>query len=200
MGASIDLQPLPTNATQLETCLADPIWRIFSGCLYKIKIKGDEYMQGRGGSRKSDAESRLGLANQYSHTQNFDENTRNQKNPNSPNIPDSMTWDDLKDIDPTLAKQLKKYFDEETEIRFRPSFLPFIEPGVEVDVRWKDKWLEMMGAGLVHPRVLWSSGLDAPKWQGFAFGFGLDRIAMLKFGIDDIRYFYNGDLRLINQF
>ena len=119
MSASVDLQPLPTNAAQLEACLADPIWRIFSGSLYKIKIKGDEYMQGRGGSRRSGAGAPSGVANQYSHTQNFDENTRNQ-NPNSPNspsspnshnIPEGLTWNDLKDIDPTLAKQLKKYFD-----------------------------------------------------------------------------------------
>lgn len=130
MTASVDLQPLPTNAAQLEACLVDPLWRIFSGCLYKIKIKGDEYMQGRGGSRKSDAESRLGLANQYSHTQNFDENTRNQKNPNSPKIPDSMTWDDLKDIDPTLAKQLKKYFDEDGSIKLDPKLIPTINFGL----------------------------------------------------------------------
>ena len=126
MSASIDLQPLPTNAAQLEACLVDPIWRIFSGCLYKIKIKGDEYMQGRGGSRRSGAGAPPGVANQYSHTQNFDENTRNQ----NPNIPDSMTWNDLKDIDPTLAKQLKKYFDEDGSIKLDPKLIPTINFGL----------------------------------------------------------------------
>ena len=99
-----------------------------------------------------------------------------------------------------LTHFCKKYFGEETEIRFRPSFFPFVEPGVEVDVRWKDKWLEMMGAGLVHPRVLESAGLDASKWQGFAFGMGIDRLIAVKYGLDDIRHLYSGDLRFVRQF
>jgi len=100
----------------------------------------------------------------------------------------------------TLENMFKKIFGDDVEIRFRPSFFPFTEPSVEVDMRWKGRWLEMGGAGLVQPNVFRSAGIDPDKWQGFAFGFGLDRIAMLKFGIDDIRYLYNGDLRLINQF
>ncbi len=100
----------------------------------------------------------------------------------------------------TLEHMFKKLFGDDVVIRFRPSFFPFTEPSVEVDMQWKGKWLEMGGAGLVNPNVFKAVNLDPDKWQGFAFGFGLDRIAMLKFGIDDIRYIYNGDLRLINQF
>lgn len=99
-----------------------------------------------------------------------------------------------------LEHMFKKLFGNDVEIRFRPSFFPFTEPSVEVDMRWKGKWLEMGGAGLVNPKVFEAVGVDPKVWQGFAFGFGLDRIAMLKFGIDDVRYLYNGDLRLINQF
>jgi phenylalanyl-tRNA synthetase alpha chain len=97
----------------------------------------------------------------------------------------------------------------QVEIRFRPSFFPFVEPGVEVDMRLvgesvpeklKNKWMEMMGAGMVHPSVLKSAGVDSAKYQGFAFGMGLDRLAMLKWGIDDVRYMHSADLRFINQF
>jgi phenylalanyl-tRNA synthetase alpha chain len=100
----------------------------------------------------------------------------------------------------TLENMFKKLFGDDVEIRFRPSFFPFTEPSVEVDMKWKGKWLEMGGAGLVNPKIFEAVDIDPQEWQGFAFGFGLDRIAMLKFGIDDVRYLYNGDLRLINQF
>jgi len=100
----------------------------------------------------------------------------------------------------TLEHMFKKLFGDDVEIRFRPSFFPFTEPSVEVDMKWKGKWLEMGGAGLVNPKVFEAVGINPDEWQGFAFGFGLDRIAMLKFGFDDVRYLYNGDLRLINQF
>jgi phenylalanyl-tRNA synthetase alpha chain len=100
----------------------------------------------------------------------------------------------------TLEIMFCKLFGNDVKIRFRPSFFPFTEPSVEVDMMWKGKWLEMGGAGLVHPNVFKAVGIDPTKWQGFAFGFGLDRIAMLRFGIDDIRSIYSGDLRLINQF
>jgi phenylalanyl-tRNA synthetase alpha chain len=99
-----------------------------------------------------------------------------------------------------LEHMFKKLFGPDVEIRFRPSFFPFVEPAVEVDMRWKGKWLEMGGAGLVNPKVFEAVGVDPTKWQGFAFGFGVDRIAMLKFGIDDIRLLYGGDLRFIDQF
>lgn len=97
----------------------------------------------------------------------------------------------------------------EAEIRFRPSFFPFTEPSVEIDMRLvgpdapeklRGKWIEMMGAGMLHPNVLKNAGLDPNKYQGFAFGGGIDRIAMLKWGIDDVRHMHSADLRFINQF
>jgi len=100
----------------------------------------------------------------------------------------------------TLEHMFRKLFGNDVEIRFLSSFFPFTEPSVEVHMQWKGRWLEMGGAGLVNPKVFEAVGVDPNVWQGFAFGFGLDRIAMLKFGIDDVRYLYNGDLRLINQF
>jgi phenylalanyl-tRNA synthetase alpha chain len=100
----------------------------------------------------------------------------------------------------TLEYMFRGIFGPDVEIRFRPSFFSFTEPSLEVDMRWKDKWFEMVGSGLVHPNVFKAVGIDSREWQGFAFGCGLDRIAMLKFGIDDIRLFYTGDLRVINQF
>lgn len=100
----------------------------------------------------------------------------------------------------TLLHLFKSYFGDDTEIIFRPSFFPFVEPGVEVAMKWKGRTLEMMGAGLIHPNVLKAAGVDPEKYQGFAFGGGIDRMVMLKYGIDDIRMIYNGDLRLVNQF
>lgn len=95
---------------------------------------------------------------------------------------------------------LKKLFGSDVQIRFRPSFFPFVEPGVEVDVKWGDRWLEVLPGGLVHPNVLRAGGINPDEWQGFAFAFGVDRIVMLKHGIDDIRQLYSGDLRFVNQF
>jgi len=117
----------------------------------------------------------------------------------------------LKDV---LETFLQKLFEQDVEIRLRPSFFPFVEPGVEIDMscfkcQGHDEtcpvckgtgWVEIMGAGMVHPNVLNNVGIDSREWQGFAFGVGIDRIAMLKYGIDDIRLFYSGDLRLVNQF
>lgn len=101
-----------------------------------------------------------------------------------------------------------RFFGGEVQVRFRPSFFPFVEPGVEVDMmiahnpdnKLSGKWIEIMGAGMVHPSVLAASGIDAATYQGFAFGMGIDRLAVLKYGIDDIRLMYNGDLRFVNQF
>jgi len=102
--------------------------------------------------------------------------------------------------------------DQKLKIRFRPSYFPFVEPGVETDLTCfkcrgkgcavckKTGWIEVMGAGMVHPKVLENVGIDSRQWQGFAFGGGLDRIAMIKYGIDDIRLLYNGDLRFLKQF
>ena len=86
------------------------------------------------------------------------------------------------------------------KIRFRPSYFPFVEPGIEVDMKLKGKWVEIAGAGMVHPQVLKNVKIDPEKWQGFAFGVGIERVAMIKYGVDDIRLFYNGDLRFIKQF
>jgi len=101
----------------------------------------------------------------------------------------------------TLNLFLKKLYGEDIEIRLRPSFFPFVEPGIEVDIkRPGGKWLEVLGAGMVNPNVLNNVGINPKKYSGFAFGLGLDRMAMVKYGIDDIRYLYNGDLRFVNQF
>ena len=110
----------------------------------------------------------------------------------------------------TINHFLTKLFQGvEVETRFRPSFFPFVEPGNEVDMRLvgekapeklRDKWIEMMGAGMVHPNVLKSAGVDSEKYRGFAFGMGLDRLAILRWGIDDVRLMHSADLRFVNQF
>ncbi len=100
----------------------------------------------------------------------------------------------------TLEFFFREFLGNDAKIRFRPSYFAFVEPGVEVDVWWKDRWLEVFGAGVVHPNVMRAAGLDPDVWKGFAFGGGIDRLIMLRYGIDDIRHLYSGDLRLINQF
>jgi phenylalanyl-tRNA synthetase alpha chain len=96
----------------------------------------------------------------------------------------------------TLLSFLKEFFGEQTEIRLRPSFFPFVEPGFEVDAKVGDKWLELGGAGMVHPHVFEAVGYDSKTVSGFAFGMGVDRLANVKFGISDVRYAYQGDMRL----
>lgn len=98
-----------------------------------------------------------------------------------------------------LLEFFKRFLGEDADVRLRPSFFPFVEPGFEVDVKHGGKWMELLGAGMVHPNVLRNCGIDPEKYQGFAFGFGLDRLAKIKLDIPDIRFFYQGDLRL-NQF
>jgi phenylalanyl-tRNA synthetase alpha chain len=118
----------------------------------------------------------------------------------------------------TLKGTLSHFFAElyggKAEVRLRASYFPFVEPGVEVDMRCfkcggetdvcsvckGTGWIEIMGAGMVHPRVLLECGVDPREWRGFAFGGGLDRLAMLRWGIDDIRLLYAGDLRVVHQF
>lgn len=96
---------------------------------------------------------------------------------------------------------LQKFFEnEELEIRFRPSFFPFTEPSAEIDMKWNNGWLEIGGCGMVHPNVLTQANIDKDKFQGFAFGLGVERLAMLKYGINDLRPFFNHDLRFLNQF
>ncbi|MBS4191547.1 phenylalanine--tRNA ligase subunit alpha [Bacillus sp. FJAT-49705] len=118
----------------------------------------------------------------------------------------------MSDLKGTLEVFAKKLFGEDREIRLRPSFFPFTEPSVEVDVSCfkcsgkgcnickKTGWIEILGAGMVHPNVLEMSGFDSKKYTGFAFGMGVERIAMLKYGIDDIRHFYTNDMRFLKQF
>jgi len=112
----------------------------------------------------------------------------------------------------TLETFIKAFFEvDDVVLRFRPSYFPFTEPSVEVDVGYSsktgrpaaageaDKWLEVLGAGMVHPRVIAACGLDPEVWQGFAFGTGVDRLAMLKYGLTDLRAFFDGDLRWLKH-
>ena len=97
---------------------------------------------------------------------------------------------------------IKQMFGSNKKMRFRPSFFPFTEPSGEVDI-WDDErkqWMEILGCGMVDPNVLENVGYDSKKWKGYAFGMGVERIAMLKYKIDDIRLFYNGDIRFLEQF
>ncbi len=100
-----------------------------------------------------------------------------------------------------IEEFFRQFFkDDKIEVRLRASYFPFTEPSVEVDVKINDKWLEIAGAGMVHPYVLKQGGIDASKWQGFAFGFGMERLAIIKYGITDIRLFMSGDERFNKQF
>jgi phenylalanyl-tRNA synthetase alpha chain len=105
----------------------------------------------------------------------------------------------MSDLIATLRTLLSRFFERDIEIRIRPSYFPFTEPSVEFDMKWGDKWLEMGGAGMVHPNVLKSCKIDPDEYQGFAFGFGWDRMAMLKYGLNDIRKFYDGDIRWLKN-
>lgn len=100
----------------------------------------------------------------------------------------------------TLETFFKKLYGEKTQIRIKPSFFPFVEPGFEVDVLYRGKWFELLGAGMVHPKVLENMNIDPKTYSGFAFGLGIDRLVILKYGIDDIRHFRSGDLRFLKQF
>ncbi len=112
----------------------------------------------------------------------------------------------------TLETFLKAFFErDDVVLRMRPSYFPFTEPSAEVDVGWSmekgrrvvggsDGWMEVLGSGMVHPKVIASCGLDPDEWQGFAFGTGVDRLAMLKYGMDDLRAFFDGDLRWIKHY
>ena len=112
----------------------------------------------------------------------------------------------LADLKGTLTQFFRAFFErDDMQIRFRPSFFPFVEPGVEVDMEWENKggkikWLEIGGAGVVHPQVLRNGGIDPESYSGFAFGMGLDRLAMLKYGVNDLRLFFENDIRFLSQF
>lgn len=96
---------------------------------------------------------------------------------------------------------LHNFFEEDLEIRFRPSYFPFTEPSAEVDVKGKNgKWLEVLGCGMVHPNVLRSVNIDPEQYTGFAFGMGVERLTMLRYGVNDLRAFFENDLRFLKQF
>ncbi|MCC7668331.1 MAG: phenylalanine--tRNA ligase subunit alpha [Leuconostoc pseudomesenteroides] len=122
-------------------------------------------------------------------------------------VGENITMADLKG---TLLSVMQELFGEKHQIRMRPSYFPFTEPSVEVDISWDEvtpdtkpediKWIEVLGAGMTHPNVLRMDGVDPEKYSGFAFGLGPDRLAMLKYGVDDIRQFYLNDVRFLSQF
>ena len=112
-------------------------------------------------------------------------------------IDKNVSFKDLKD---TLYYFAKEMFGSDTKVRFRPSYFPFTEPSAEMDISWKNGWLEILGSGLVDPNVLKNCGIDPKEYSGFAFGMGIERIAMLKYGIDDLRLFSENDKRFLKQF
>ena len=100
-----------------------------------------------------------------------------------------------------LHQFVEAFFERKIDLRFRPSYFPFTEPSAEVDIRWsEDKWLEILGCGMVHPNVLESAGVDAETFTGYAFGMGIERLAMLRYGVTDLRTFFDNDLRFLRQF
>lgn len=110
----------------------------------------------------------------------------------------NITFADLKG---TLEQFLREFFEEDVKVRFRPSYFPFTEPSIEVDIdRGDGKWLEVLGCGMVHPKVFEYSGIDPEEFTGFAFGMGVERLAMLRYGVDDLRLFFENDLRFLGQF
>ena len=112
----------------------------------------------------------------------------------------------LADLKATITQFCRAFFErDDIGIRFRPSYFPFVEPGVEIDMEWSRKggevtYLEIAGAGVVHPDVLRNGGIDPERYSGFAFGMGLDRLAMLKYGVNDLRLFFENDLKFLAQF
>lgn len=107
----------------------------------------------------------------------------------------------MSDLIADVRAFLSRYFGiDNIELRIRPSYFPFTDPSIEIDLKWQGgKWLEIMGAGMVHPNVLRNCGVNPDEYQGFAFGFGWDRLAMLKYGLNDIRQFYDSDVRWLNK-
>ena len=109
------------------------------------------------------------------------------------------------DLKGTLAEFVRAFFERDFEMRFRPSYFPFTEPSAEVDIAWQQpdgstRWLEVLGCGMVHPNVLRACGIDPEKYTGFAFGLGVERFAMLRYGVNDLRSFFENDGRFLRQF
>ncbi|MEJ2298753.1 MAG: phenylalanine--tRNA ligase subunit alpha [Woeseiaceae bacterium] len=100
-----------------------------------------------------------------------------------------------------LHQFIEAFFERKAELRFRPSYFPFTEPSAEMDVTWgDDKWIEVLGCGMVHPNVLEAAGVDPERYTGYAFGMGVERLAMLRYGVTDLRTFFENDLRFLRQF
>lgn len=112
-------------------------------------------------------------------------------------VDEGLSFADLKG---TLYEFARRIFGAGRKVRFRCDFFPFVEPGVDMSVEWNGRWVEILGAGMVHPQVLRNVGYDPEKYTGFAFGVGPERVAMLKYGIEDIRHFFSNDLRFLSQF
>ncbi|NKF24674.1 phenylalanine--tRNA ligase subunit alpha [Solimonas marina] len=111
----------------------------------------------------------------------------------------------LADLKYDLQVFLSRFFERDIEALFRPSYFPFVEPGADVHIKWtlpdgSWRWLEVLGCGVVHPKVLEAVGIDSEKYSGYAFGMGMERMAMLRYGVDDLRLFFNNDLRFLEQF
>ncbi|MCE2595193.1 phenylalanine--tRNA ligase subunit alpha [Motilimonas cestriensis] len=112
-------------------------------------------------------------------------------------VTENASFAELKGI---LHDFLRNFFEEDLQVRFRPSYFPFTEPSAEVDVLGKNGWLEILGCGMVHPNVLKSVGIDPEVYSGFAFGIGVERLTMLRYGVNDLRSFFENDLRFLKQF
>ncbi|WP_045764367.1 phenylalanine--tRNA ligase subunit alpha [Xanthomonas albilineans] len=117
-------------------------------------------------------------------------------------VDEHSTFADLKG---TLSEFVRAFFERDFQMRLRPSYFPFVEPGAEVDIAWQQpdgstRWLEVLGCGMVHPNVLRSVGIDPERYTGFAFGMGVERFAMLRYGVNDLRAFFENDVRFLRQF
>ncbi len=117
-------------------------------------------------------------------------------------VDESSSFADLKG---TLAAFVRAFFERDFEMRFRPSYFPFTEPSAEMDIRWEnedgsERWMEVLGCGMVHPNVLANCGVDPERHTGFAFGLGVDRFAMLRYRVEDLRAFFENDVRFLAQF
>ncbi len=113
-------------------------------------------------------------------------------------VDENISFANLKGV---VQDFLQRFFEQDDlQVRFRPSFFPFTEPSAEMDMSWKNGWLEIGGCGMVHPNVLKNVNIDSEKYLGFAFGLGVERLAMLRYGVADLRQFYEGDIRFLKQF
>jgi len=113
-------------------------------------------------------------------------------------VDQQVSFADLKGV---IEDFLQNFFEnKELKVRFRPSYFPFTEPSAEMDMSWKGGWLEIGGCGMVHPEVFKHVGIDSNQYQGFAFGLGIERLTMLRYGVQDLRHFFNNDLRFLQKF